>query len=147
MNIINNIKDIGSWWSQPQFIQDWVKSIIPNKDTWTLNITKKSDWWYFSIPQFFTIDEALCGGTEKAIDWHFKKKFNRESIKGDKMKMTVTTVKPDSFDAWIIFQSDDPCWADASEYFDVISGIKCWLCPYVQVLFKKKPQEMWLTFN
>jgi hypothetical protein len=136
------------WWSLPSKVQEQVKKLVPDQDTWTLKMSKdKSGVWVFSLPQFFTFNESMCNGTEKVMDYWFEKKFGSVPVTGSKMNVTVSKVKPSTFDTKIIWMYEDPLWQKSNFYYDNGSGMDVWLCPYVQVLFKGVPESMWITFE
>ena len=139
---------MNSWWGLPSVIQDKIKSFVPNKDTWTLDMSKdKSGVWVFSIPQFLTFKESMCNGTELVMDHWYEKVMGYTPVIGSKMKVTVTKVKPESFTTKIIWMYEDPNWSGSNYYYDNGSGMDVWLCPYVQVLFKGVPESLWVTFD
>jgi hypothetical protein len=136
------------WWSLPSTVQEQVKKLVPNKDTWTLDMSKdKSGVWVFSLPQFFTFNESMCNGTEKVMDYWYEKKFGEKPNTGSKMKVTVSKVMPSTFDTKIVWLYEDPLWTESNIYLDKESMMDVWLCPYVQVLFKEVPQNIWITFK
>lgn len=138
---------LNTWWSLTPVIQDKIKSMVPEKDTWTLNTTKDSSGvWVFSLPQFLTFNESLCNGTEEVLDHWFEKLKGYTPVIGSKMKMVVTKVKPTEFTTKITWMYEDPLWMGSNFYYDTGSGMDVWLCPYVQVLFKDIPESMWITF-
>jgi hypothetical protein len=136
------------WWSLPSKVQEQVKKLVPDQDTWTLKMSKdKSGVWVFSLPQFLTFNESMCNGTEKVMDYWFEKIIGYTPVIGSKMNVTVSKVKPDSFDTKIIWMYEDPLWPGSNIYLDKGSGMDVWLCPYVQVLFKGVPEGMWISFD
>jgi hypothetical protein len=139
---------MNSWWSLPTSMQDVVKGIVPNKDTWTLNCSKdKSGVWVFSLPQFLTFNESLCNGTEKVLDYWYEQLVGHCPVIGDKLTVTVSKVKQPKYTTKIVWLYSDPNWPDSNIYFDNGSGMDVWLCPYVQVLFKQVPESLWLTLE
>lgn len=139
---------LNSWWGIPSTVQEQIKKLVPDKDSWTLDMSKdKSGVWVFSLPQFFTFNESMCNGTEKVMDYWFEKLIGYTPVIGSKMKVTVSKVKPESFDTKIIWLYEDPMWPQSNYYYDNGSGMDVWLCPYVQVLFKGVPESLWITFE
>ena len=147
MNSIQNITDLGNWWSLSEAVQETIKKTVPDKSSWTLHITKtKQGDWVFSLPQFLTFNEALTGGTEKVIDYHYKAITGKEAVTGDKMTMTVSSKELPDFTTTLLFWDKDVSWPDSHWYVDSVSDGNVWLCPYLQVLFKKVPGKMWVKF-
>ena len=137
-----------NWWSLDEATQNVVKALVPNKDTWVLDCTKQSDGvWVFSLPQFMTFDEALCNGTEKALDWHYNIETGKEAVAGDKMKVTVSSKDLEGAHTTCKFLYADPKWDEASYYLDTVAKMDVWLCPYLQVLFKGVPKTLWLKLE
>jgi hypothetical protein len=136
------------WWGLPTKIQEKIKDMVPDQESWSLKMTKdKSGVWVFSLPQFMTFNESMCNGTEKVMDYWFEKKIGYTPVIGSKMTVTVSKVKPDSFDTKIIWMYEDPMSPQSNYYYDNGSGMDVWLCPYVQVLFKGVPEGLWITFD
>jgi hypothetical protein len=134
------------WWAIPSSVQDQIKKLVPDQDTWTLDMSKdKSGVWVFSLPQFLTFNESMCNGTELVMDYHFEQKMGYTPVIGSKMKLTVSKVKPSTFDTTITWMYEDPVCPGSNYYYDKVSKMDVWLCPYVQVLFKEVPESMWLT--
>jgi hypothetical protein len=136
------------WWSLPTNIQDKVKQLVPDKDVWTLNMSKvDSGVWVFSLPQFLTFNESMCNGTEKVMDYWFEQLVGHTPVTGSKMKVTISKVQPTSFTTKIIHLFEDPMWPESNIYYDKGSEMDVWLCPYLQVLFKSVPESLWITFQ
>jgi hypothetical protein len=143
---VSNVLNV--WWSLPQGVQDKVKSLVPNKDSWTLNCSKDSSGvWVFSLPQFLTLNESLCNGTELVMDYWYQQLSGKEPVKGDKLKVVVSKVQPKEYTTKVVWMYSDPYWTESNYYYDKGSDMDLWLCPYVQVLFKEVPQSMWLTLT
>jgi hypothetical protein len=138
------------WWGLPPKVQDIVKSMVPDKDSWTLHMKKDpSGVWVFSLPQFLTFNESMCNGTEKVMDYWFEQKTGYLPVNGSTMSLTVTKKNPmgSPFDTKLTWMYEDPSWPGSNYYMDTMSGMDVWLCPYVQVLFKGVPESMWCTFT
>ena len=136
------------WWALPETVHTYVKSIVPDKDTWTIHCKKFADeTWKFSLPQFLTINESLCGGTEKVIDYWYKHLIHKDAVIGDKIKMTISSKPIKGHTCTLIYLHDDPCWPEASIYMDPKADMDAWLCPYLQVLFKGKPEKLWVLIE
>ena len=136
---------LNSWWGLSPVIQKQVKKLVPNKDSWSLNMTKDpSGVWTFSLPQFLTFKESMCNGTEKVMDYWFEQKIKYQPVIGSKMTVTVSKVEPSTSDTKLIFLYEDPLWIESSIYLDKGSGMDVWLCPYLQVLFKEVPESLWI---
>ena len=138
------------WWSLPNTVQNVVKSMVPNKDTWMLKMTKDpSGVWVFSLPQFMTFNESMCNGTELVMDHWFEQVSGYPPVIGSTMNLTVTKKDPmgSPFDTKLMWMYEDPNWEGSNFYMDTGTGMDVWLCPYVQVLFKEVPQSLWCTFT
>ena len=142
----DNAEQLGNWWSLTEAVQNVVKETVPNKDTWTLHISKAGNGdWVFSLPQFLTFNEALTNGTEKSIDAHYKRLTTKDAVKGDTMLLTVSSKEIKDATTTLLHWQSDPLWSEANYYVDTVTDMDCWLCPYVQVLFKEVPKQMWFT--
>ena len=136
------------WWALPESIHTYIKSIVPHKDTWTLDCKKHDDGtWKFSLPQFLTFKESFCGGTEKVIDHWVTSITGAAPETGDKATVTCSSKKIKDATCTLIYLYDDPGWPEASIYMDPKADMDAWLCPYLQVLFKGKPEKMWVTIT
>jgi hypothetical protein len=138
------------WWGLPTKVQNMVKSMVPDQDSWTLQMKKDSSGvWVFSLPQFMTFNESMCNGTEKVMDYWFEQKTGYVPVTGSTMDVTVSKKNPmgSPFDTKLSWMYEDPYWSGSNYYLDTMSGMDVWLCPYVQVLFKGVPESMWCTFT
>jgi len=141
----DNAEQLGNWWSLTEAVQKAVKATVPNKDTWTLHLTKvKTGDWVFSLPQFLTFNEALTNGTEKSLDVHYKNMTSFEPIEGNTMTLTVSSKELKDTTTKLLHWQSDVMWTDANWFVDTVTDIDCWLCPYVQVLFKEVPETLWI---
>lgn len=144
----DNAEQLGNWWSLTETVQKAVAATVPDKDTWVLDITKdKHEDWVFSLPQFLTFNEALTNGTNKAIDFHYIFKADKGPVVGSKMKLTVSSKEIANATTTLLHWDCDPNWSQANWYVDTVSDIDCWLCPYLQVLFKHVPDKLWLKLE
>jgi hypothetical protein len=135
------------WWGLPTSVQDMVKSMVPDQDSWTLKMKKDSSGvWVFSLPQFLTFNESMCNGTELVMDYWFEQKTGYQSVLDSVMTVTVSKVEMPS-DTKLSWLKEDTLWPGSNYYKDTGCDMDLWLCPYVQVLFKGVPESMWCTFS
>ena len=148
MSFIDNITELGNWWSLSETVQEAIKKTVPDKKAWTLHLkrTSKGDW-VFSLPQFLTFDESLCNGTEKVIDAHYKMITGSDAKADDKITMTVSVVPIKDYTTRLIYWDKDTLWSESNWYVDTVTDGNVWLCPYLQVLFKAVPSKMWVKFS
>ena len=136
------------YWSLPEAQQKLVASLVPKKDSWTLNLIKAPDGvWLFSIA--LIKDEALCGGTEKVIDFYYKKLMGEDAEAGSKIKMIVSSVDSGSYTTKLTdpTPSSDGLM-NGTVYTDSNSKMECWLCPVLQVMFGEQvPIKLFITFS
>lgn len=96
--------------------------------------------WTFDHEHNNTIEEPLCNGTDKLLDWYFKV-FNKgkEPVEGDKLVVWVNTepfINPIThFD---LIKTD----SYGSTYKDHFSGRTLWLCPWLQSYFGNVPEVL-----
>lgn len=135
-----------SWWSLPDSIQNKIKSLVPDKNEWSLTCTKKdSGDWVFSIPQFLTFNESLTGGTELIIDYYYEQVVGSVSQTGDKVKLVVSKYDMQGEQTLSLSWTDsDPLWTESNNYVDPSTGMVSWLCPYLQVLMKEVPSKLYV---
>ena len=128
-----------------------IASLIPQQDEWTLLLVRDEfGYWSFSLPQYDTYDELLCNGTEKAIDWHYKQLTGILPAGGSRMLVTINHGDgelPDYVDTELVWVREDYDTKDSNYYIDVESLIVCWLCPYLQALFKDVPRSLFMRFE
>lgn len=140
----NNTK-LGDWWSLTDTVQNTIKRLVPDQNAWTLNITKTDRLsWVFSLPRFLTFNEALTNGTELVLDYHFEQLTGRKPQSEDTMIMTVSKVELADYTTKCLHWAPDDNWAESNWYIDHGSQLDVWLCPYLQVLFKEVPKELWI---
>lgn len=148
MTSIKNISELGNWWSLSTAVQETIKKTVPDKTSWTLHLKKTSSGdWVFSLPQFLTFNEALTGGTEKVIDAHYKMITGSDSQVDDKFTMVVSSIPLDDYTTTLLYWDKDTMWTESNWYVDSVTDGNVWLCPYLQVLFKKVPGKMWVKFS
>ena len=101
------------------------------KDTYSWYIFKYGTDWAFNMPKHMKINEQLTNGSEKALDYWFKKLSGKSPTHEAGMFMTITTQKglfaPTA--TWKL-KGEDPLMDDSHWYIDMTTGIKCWLCAY-----------------
>ncbi len=143
-----NSQTLGNWWSLTESVQESIKQTVPDKDTWTLHLTKQATGdWVFSLPQFLTFNEALTNGTEKSLDIHYINLTGNVPIGGEKMTLTVSSKEIKDPTTTLLHWQSDPMWIDANIYVDTVTDVDCWLCPYLQVLFKHVPDKLWFDIT
>lgn len=137
-----------NYWSLSPELQKIVASMVPEKDSWTLNLSKTNhETWVFSIP--LIKDEALTGGTEKVIDAYYKQLEGNTPKEGDKIQMTVSTTASVGYTTKLTDPVPD-CdgYGFGTMYTDVTTKMSCWLCPVLQVMFGEPvPTKLYVTFN
>ena len=128
--------------------------MVPDKNEWTLIITKTiyGDW-EFSLPEFLTFNESLCNGTEVSLDAHYLEQTGDQAQPGDKMSLTaingdnIPVMTPTEVTTTLKWLYADEMESDSNFYLDTHTGCTCWLCPYLQVLFKGVPQTLYLQLE
>lgn len=139
---------LNTWWDLPKLVQKAVANLVPKKSKWTLHCKKHEfDVWTFSLPQFLTYEESLCNGTELVMDKWFEELTGEEPKVGSKMSVTVSSKPLENYTTLIEFKEVDVHWTDSSLYRDTKLNMSIWLCPYLQVLFKERPEKMWVVFK
>lgn len=98
--------------------------------------------WVFDHEHQNTVDEALCNGTETAIDWYFELIERKLPIVGDKINFYLSTKK---FDDAITQINLIETSGDGSYYEDQLSGMTIWLCPWLQGYFGEVPERIYVT--
>ena len=137
-----------NYWSLSPELQKIVASMVPEKDSWTLNLSKTNNKvWVFSIP--LIKDEALTGGTEKVIDVYYKQLVGNTPKEGDKIQMTVSTTSSVGYTTKLTNPvPDNAGYGFGTMYTDVTTNMDCWLCPVLQVMFGEPvPSQMYVTFK
>lgn len=139
---------LNTWWGLPETVQKAIAALVPKQSKWTLNCKRHEfDVWTFSLPQFLTYEESLCNGTEVVMDAWFEKLTGQKAKANSKMAMTVSSEPLEDYTTLIDFKRDDVDWAGSTIYRDTMLDLPIWLCPYLQVLFKGKPERMWVKFK
>jgi len=138
-----------TWWGLTVAAQNAIKATIPHKNVWVLDIYRnEAGIWSFSLPQYMTFNEALLGGTELSLDWHFQILTGQKPVNGSHMKLTCYNGDveiPDDYHTqlrWLYESTGDSNW-----YYDTVSGMDCWLCPYVQTLFHSVPLSIYIHID
>jgi hypothetical protein len=137
-----------SWWALPEEVKAEVAAIVPEQDSWTLNTYKEGSYWSFDLPEFLTWQELFCGGTELVLDYFYKVITGGATPKdGSYLKLTVSSKKMKGATTKCVFLYPDPKSTSSSYYLDTTTGLDVWLCPYLQVLFKGVPDELYLKME
>ena len=145
---LNITQQQNTWWGLNPIKQAFIKAMIPDKDEWTLIITKQIEGiWSFSLPEFQTFNESLCNGTEVSLDAHYLQQTGDQAQPGDQMILTAIngdniTLKPNEVTTTLKWLYTDEMDGQSNYYLDTVTNIECWLCPYLQVLFKSAPQTL-----
>ena len=145
--------DITNFWgSLPEWVKAIIKPITKTKKSWKMPVYKGDKDWYMNIPILMTWKESLTGGTEKCLDWWYKEKTGKDPIPGES-KFTLTLSKTHSGDVDTILKMEPKefysCWTggDDSYYYDPISKITCWLCPYLPWLMDGTPKYLYIKME
>ena len=137
-----------NYWSLPDSLKKLVASLVPIKDTWTLNLSKtNNEHWVFTIP--LIKDEALCGGTEKVIDFYYEQLVGTTPNHGDKITMTVSTNSTEDYTTKLTDPHPD-CdgYSYGTLYTDDSTDMNVWLCPVLEVMFGDPvPTKLYVTFK
>ena len=144
------VSNLNSWWSLTETVQNGVKALVPDKQSWKLDCYKhKSGVWTFSLPQFLTFNESLCNGTEDVIDYHFTEFTGYKPSVGEKLTLIVSKTKPSDDEIYTVclHMYEDPMSPESNIYYNSESDMDVWLCPYLQVLFKGVPSHLYITFD
>ena len=147
-NPLKALNNLNTWWSLSKEEQSDIASTVPTQSTWQLYCTKhESGVWVFSLPQFKTINESFCNGTELVLDAHYKLQTGVEAKVGDEMLFTVSDKKLPKFTTTQQWLNKDPYWFEANYFLDSVTNLQVWLCPYLQVLFKSVPETLWVLLE
>lgn len=102
---------------------------------------KTESCWVFDHEHQNTIDEALCNGTELAIDWYYQGIEGKTPIVGDQLGFYLSTEKFKEATTQInLIESNDV----GSTYKDSFSGMTIWLCPWLQGYFGEVPERIYV---
>ena len=136
------------WWSLPQALRDRIADLVPKRDTWTLHVRKDaSGVWTFSLPQFLIVRESLSGGSDVALDEHYRRIHGVDPKTGDRMTLVVSTSPLENTTTEVVWMYEDPLWTDANWYRDTVAQVDCWLCPVNQVLLGGVPETIYLQIS
>jgi len=98
--------------------------------------------WVFDHEHQNTVDEALCNGTELAIDWYYQAIEGKAPLVGDQLAFYLSTKKfKEAMTQINLIESDDV----GSYYRDSLSGMEIWLCPWLQGYFGEVPERIYVT--
>ena len=141
-----------TWWMLPKSLQNTLKKFT-GKCTWKLSLYKNSDGtWGFDLPYLLTWNEKLMGGTDSNLDYWYTKlsSLNDEPSMpdtGSKLYLKCSSQPMEDYTTKLMFDTDDLLWPESSWYYDTKSGYMNWLCPYLQFLFGKKPEYLYLKLS
>jgi hypothetical protein len=111
----------------------------------TLNLIAyktQSGIWAFDHEHNDTIAEALCNGTEYAIDWYYELMTKKQSKFEDKISFYLSTDKfNDAITKINLIKTDE----FGSTYSDDLSGMSVWLCPWLQGYFGFVPDRIYVS--
>lgn len=103
---------------------------------------KTNDCWVFDHEHQNTVSEPLCNGTEIVIDWYYKLMKNKTPKPGDKLGFYLSTNKFDDAITKIkLIETNEY----GSTYKDELSGMKVWLCPWLQGYFGTVPECIYIS--
>lgn len=108
-----------------------------------LSITarKTPTCWVFDHEHQNTVDEALCNGTEKVIDWYYQAIESKMPIVGDELGFYLSTEKLHNTTTQInLIETSET----GSYYIDQLSKMELWLCPWLQGYFGEVPQRIYI---
>jgi len=108
-----------------------------------LSITarKTPTCWVFDHEHQNTVDEALCNGTEKVIDWYYQSIESKMPIVGDELGFYLSTEKLHNTTTQInLIETSET----GSYYIDQLSKMELWLCPWLQGYFGEVPQRIYI---
>ena len=97
--------------------------------------------WVFDHEHQNTVNEALCNGTEKVIDWYYQVIECKIPIVGDKIGFHLSTEKLESATTQINLKETSEF---GSYYIDELSELEVWLCPWLQGYFGEVPQRIYI---
>ena len=108
-----------------------------------LSITarKTPTCWVFDHEHHNTVDEALCNGTEKVIDWYYQAIESKMPIVGDELGFYLSTEKLHNTTTQINLKETSET---GSYYIDQLSKMELWLCPWLQGYFGEVPQRIYI---
>ena len=135
------------YWAQSKAVQTIINKTIPKKDTWVIDATKNMMCdWVFDIPPFVT-NEAITGGSNTIFDAYYLDIVGTPANVGDKMNVTVTTVKPKFHHAVCV--DFKPAEGGFGHYYiEQNTQMVGWFCPMFEVMFgDDMPEKVYVTFK
>lgn len=136
---------LGGWWGLSKEIQEQVLASIPDQDEWQFTATRVSDnAWSIDVPEVHTYGELLVGGTNAALDEHFKQLNERPAIDGDTVQLIVSRSPLDELTTFFSKIRPDTAWEGSNFYTDAVLHKECWLCPFVEVLWGTAPDTIYI---
>ena len=106
-----------------------------------IEANKTPTCWVFDHEHQNTVNEALCNGTEKVIDWYYQVTQQKTPIVGDKIGFHLSTEKLESAITQINLKET---FETGSYYIDQLSGMEVWLCPWLQGYFGEVPERIYI---
>ena len=128
--------------------QDKIADAIPQRNSWDLLVYRTKTCWAFDMDEYDVKSEALVGGTELALDYWYKKLSGCLPSEGDKMSLRVF-IGDDSegeYDTKLVWLNEAE-FGMGNDYLDVYARMDCWLCPFLEALFKKVPEIIYLQID
>ena len=119
---------------------------IPKRTEWDLLVYRTNSCWAFDMDEYGVKSEALVGGTEKALDHWYTELTGLLPSVGDKMNLRVFTEGEGEYDTKLIWLNKAELGM-GNDYLDVYSRLDCWLCPFLQALFKEVPEVIYLRID
>ena len=136
----------GGWWVLPEETRNQILAAMPDQDEWTFTATRVSDLaWSIDVPEAGTYGELLVGGTNAALDSHFKDLNERPAVDGDTALLTVSRSPLEELTTFFSKIRPDPTWEGSNFYTDGVLHQECWLCPFVQVLWGEAPETIYIS--
>lgn len=101
----------------------------------------ESGIWAFDHKHQNTIAEALCNGTETVIDWYYEMLNEKAPVTDNKIIFCLDTEEFEGYTTKIeLIDTDDY----GSIYKDKLSGMRLWLCPWLQGYFNHVPKTIYV---
>lgn len=94
------------------------------------------DIWAFDHEHDTTIGEGLLNGTEVVIDRYYKELTGQQPVPGSKMTFALNTEYFPEATTFLELLSTNK---EGSIYIDANTGMKVWLCPWLQGYFGEVP--------
>ena len=130
----------------PSNVSTSIADRIPGRDSWDLLVYRTDSCWAFDMEEYGVIGEALISGTEVALDYWYRKLSGSLPSKGSKMSLNVFTGGEGKYDTKLVWLQECE-HGMGNDYLDVYSRLDCWLCPFLQALFKSVPEVIYLDIN